>query len=254
MFTRQDSRLASGWTVKVLALIIAIVAAISSFVAVPPSRALATPPQSPTRTQVVVALTRLGFEPESLAAAGLTANGISPLIESVRSALAQDPGLLLRADASVAAMRRLLDTARKRSESDPTRDTQISESESRLAQAIAARDLVLSTLRDAALAHAAPEVATRHALIVRNRAWNLPIRYLVKNHSEGEWVALRDALARANGRSTQEDDLAPALRAIIDAEDRDVEVLAAAQRLRPEVFDGFSTAWTAAIQALPVTP
>lgn len=254
MATPQQSDMVSRRAVRTLIASASLAAASLVLIVTSFSTAHAAPQQSPTRPQVIVTLTRLGCEPEALAAAGLTAADIAPLVESVRSALTQDPERLIRADASVATMRRLVEAAHKRPESDPARSAQLADAQSDLVQSIAARDLALSTLRDAAFAQVSPDVTARHARIVRNRAWNLPTRYLVKDRAEAEWVALRDALARIHSRSNPESEIAPTIRAMIDAEDRDPEVLAAAQRLRPEHFDGFRTAWTAALQTVPITP
>lgn len=211
--------------------------------------ARADQPPAISRAQVVLALTRLGCEPESLAAAGLAPSELAPLVEGVRSALAQDPARLRRADADVATKRRLLDLARQGSESDPTRSAQIAQCEADVAQSIAQRDAAFAFLRAAAFAGTSTEVSARHARVVRNRAWKLPTRFLVKDRSDEDWVSLRDALARAS--TDPQADLAPALRSLIDDADRDPEVLAAALRLRPDALAAMDAAWNAAIAALP---
>jgi len=154
------------------------------------------PPPPPANTEFAGILLRVGLGAEALAAAGISGEQVAGIGAAARNAL-DLATLRARDEAFIAARQthdrllRLVQSGKGTQEDVAARST----ASATLTAATNARDGYLASARTAALATVTPEQAARVTKILANQKWGLPTQYLVKDHTEAEWVALRDALS-----------------------------------------------------------
>lgn len=145
-----------------------------------------------------VMMIRAGLDADALAAVGVNANGVLSVLQPAADAINNAPSALSTADSAFAAARvetdrlqRLIQSGRGTQEDVSAYQTQ----SAALATATSQRATVLDGYFTAATAGLSSEQRTLLSNLRSNRAWNLPLEFMVVNREQAEWVALRDALA-----------------------------------------------------------
>jgi hypothetical protein len=143
-------------------------------------------------------LIRSGLDSAALAAAGVSANSVSSVLQAVATSINNDPARLSNADTSYATARRDVDRLRALIESGKASQEDLSAyqtASSSFATATAARQAALDAYFTAGAGVLSEGQRATLTAIRANRAYELPIEFLVVNRSQQEWVDLRDALA-----------------------------------------------------------
>ncbi len=202
------------------------------------------PPPPPANTAFAGVLLRLGLGADALAAAGITGEQISPLVGAARSSYA--PATMQSRDEAYIAARQTHDRLRRLVQSGKGTEqdvTALRTAETTLTNATNGRENYLGDVRRAALATVS---AGQTALVTRinaNHAWSLPTQYLVKDRTEREWVALRDALATKRiSEQDEEEEFPQSARDALAAVDAETEVATAKVNLDTRIA-AVQTAW-----------
>jgi hypothetical protein len=143
-------------------------------------------------------LVRSGLDSAALAAAGVSANSVSSVLQAAATAINNDPSRLSNADAAYATARRDVDRLKSVIESGKAGEGDVSSYQSastNLATATAARQAALDAYFAAGAAVLSAGQRQALTAIRTNRSYELPIEFLVVERSQQEWVDLRDALA-----------------------------------------------------------
>jgi hypothetical protein len=149
-------------------------------------------------TDFKATLVRAGLDSTALAAAGVSTNSVSSVLQAVATAINNDPSRLSNADTAHAAARRDVDRLKALIESGKASQEDISSYQSAstsLATATAARQAALDACFAAGAGVVSEGQRATLTAIRANRSYELPIEFLVVNRSQQEWVNLRDALA-----------------------------------------------------------
>jgi hypothetical protein len=205
------------------------------------------PPPPPVNTVFAGVLLRVGLGADVLAAAGISGEQVAALVAAVEQNC-DSATLASRDEAYIAArqthdrLRRLIQSGKGTQEDVTARST----AEATLNTATSARDSYLATARAAGLATVTAEQAARVTKIFANQKWGLPTQYLVKDRTEPEWVALREALAAKRISEQDEDEpLAQSAQEYLAAADAVSEVAAAKVSLDAGIAS-VQTAWNLA--------
>jgi hypothetical protein len=144
-----------------------------------------------------VQLLRAGLDSHALAAAGLSAQEASALVDAFASAVAEAPAALANADASYVSARKASDELTRKVASGLASQeeiTALSQAKGALEAAKTARTQVLDGwFNDATVALSAPKANTL-ALLRVNHGRVPAIELLVKERSDAEWHAIHKAL------------------------------------------------------------
>ncbi len=155
-----------------------------------------------TADELRVLLTQLGIEPEAAAAAGLSPQQVSAAVAALRDHLDGAIGPLRDAESALAAARRDRDALARLVRSGtatPEQQALLAQAESALAAAESGYQARIGAARAAATEGLSEPQRTALERIRSGRARELPVQYLLTERTDGEWVALRDALS---GRKT----------------------------------------------------
>lgn len=219
-------------------------------VAVPAMMASNSTASEPTRTQLNVVLYQGSLDPEALAAAGVQAGQVSTLVTEAHATLTDRLDALMLAQMEHADAQRQV-TALRRSIRAGTADqeavSELANAQSAAATAQSSIDAIRAEIFAAATAHLDAESITRLHTLAANRRWRLPIQYAVRDRSEAEWVALREALANLRISSQLGEEPDPASAALVAGENSRPEVAQAATYLDTrlsEIRTAFDTAQT----------
>jgi hypothetical protein len=194
---------------------------------------------------------RLGVEPEALAAGGVSSTRVAGLFSRARDHLGEHEGIIGSADeelgAASAALTALEDKVRA-GQSAPQDLAALAAARARVQTARTSRDALLASASAAVSTDLTePQVATIQA-VAGNRAWNLPVKYLVLNRSEAQWVSLRDALASQRINAARGREIEPAASLIVAQADAEPAVAAAASQMQSNGA-AVGTAWAEALAA-----
>lgn len=143
-------------------------------------------------------LIRAGLDPAAIAAAGVSSGSVSSVAQAMASAINAEPSRLASADTAYATARRDVDRLKGLIESGKAGEGDVSAYQSAstsLASASSARQAALDAYFDAGAAVLSAGQRATLGRIRANRAYVLPIEFLVVERSQQEWVDLRDALA-----------------------------------------------------------
>lgn len=153
------------------------------------------PPPPQVNSQLAGVLLRTGLSAETLCAAGITSVQVPALIGAFEG---QYNAVTLAGldQAYVQAKGTRDELVRKvRSGLGTSSDvTALAQAETDFTSAKNAREGYVNGLRGTALATVSAAQAAIVQTIQANNSWGFPAQYLVKNRSEANWVALRDAL------------------------------------------------------------
>jgi len=205
------------------------------------------PPPPPVNTEFAGVLLRAGLGADTLAAAGISSQQTTALVAAVQSAYSAQT-LQSRDDAYIAArqnhdrLKRLVQSGKGSAQDLSALRT----AETTLATATSDRDGYLAGLRTAALATVSEGQATLVTRINANHYWFLPVQYLVKDRTEPDWVALRDALAvKRISEQDEEEEFAQSARDYLTTADAVSEIATAKVNLDSHIA-AVQTAWNTA--------
>lgn len=193
-------------------------------------------------------LIRSGLDAAALAAAGVPANSVSSVLQAVATSINNDSSRLSNADNAYATARRDVDRLRALIESGKANQEDIS-----AYQTASTSFATATTARQAALdayftAGAAVVTAGQRATLTTlraNRAYELPIEFLVVERSQQEWVNLRDALANERVEPEIGEEPDPGDQAAL-ATWRAVNAVSAAKSSTDANLSAITTSWNAA--------
>lgn len=143
-------------------------------------------------------LHRVGLDPRSLAAGGVSSNSVSAVVADVESATQGNPSGLSGADAAFAEARVAHDSLERKIRSGKASQEEVAaypSAKSALEAATAAQQSELDALFTAGSGSLGESQRAALAQLRANRAWGLPAEFLVVERTQQQWVALRDALA-----------------------------------------------------------
>jgi len=154
----------------------------------------------PENFQVI--LIRAGLDPKALAASGIVAQGVTPLLQDAADQINANPTALPTADTARAAARVESDRLLRLIQSGLASQEDVTAYQAALANfnnATAQRQAALDATFAAATANLSAETRSTLTQIRANRAqdWSrdFPHEFLVITRQEAEWVTLRDCLA-----------------------------------------------------------
>jgi hypothetical protein len=158
-------------------------------------------------------MAHLNFSPSALAAAGVSAQETSALVANARQYMTDNPGELASATDSLQAaqsdadrLSRLVQSGQATQEDRAALETALSS----LNTAMAARSSAAASLRTAAEASLSQAKQDALSTMRSNLGRKLPLKYLVVNRSDADWVALREAIANDQQASAASVDPDPA--------------------------------------------
>lgn len=209
----------------------------------------AEPPPPPVNTEFAGVLLRAGLGADALAAAGVTAEETGALVAAVEGAYSATS--LASLDEAFLAAKRTHDTLRRKVQSGKASAQEVGDlrgAEATLTQATAARDNYLVNLRVTAKARISAEKGALLERASANQGWHLPVRYLVKDRPEADWVALRDALAAKEiAERDAEESFEASAQAVLARIDAEAEI-AAAKVAHETRIAAVQTAWNTAAE------
>jgi len=197
-------------------------------------------------------LIRASLDPRALAASGIVANGVTPLLQAAADQMNANPTALPQADTAFAAARvqsdhllRVIQSGLASQEDVASYQTAVAN----LAAATSQRQTALDATFTAATANISAEARTTLTRIRANRAqdWSrdYPTEFLVIARQEAEWVSLRDCLANEHIAVKHPDLLSETAQASLATWRADPAVLAAKTALDQNlaaVTDAWNTA------------
>jgi hypothetical protein len=203
------------------------------------------------------ALIRAGLDPKALAASGIVAGGVIPLLQAAADQMNANPTALPQADTARAAARVLSDQLLRKIQSGLASQEEVAGYQTALADFNAAttqRQTALDAIYNAATANLAEGTKTTLGRIRSNRAqdWSrdYPTEFLVISRQEAEWVTLRDCLANEHIAVKHPDLLSEDDRAKLTAWRADPAVSAAKSAL-DQNLTAVTNAWNTATGQQP---
>ncbi len=205
------------------------------------------PPPPPVNTEFAGVLLRVGLGADTLAAAGITGEQIPAMVAAVRGGYSA--ANMQRLDDGYIGARQTHDRLRRLVQSGKGTEADVAAlrgAETALSNATNGRENQLADLRRTALAVVSAGQAALVNRVQANHAWSLPTQYMVKDRSEREWVALRDALATKRiSEQDEEEEFPQSTRDAIAAVDAMSEVATAKVNLDSNIA-AVQTAWNTA--------
>jgi len=199
-----------------------------------------------------VKLIRSGLGADALAAAGVAAVSVTPVLQAAADEMNAHPGTLPAADTSYTAARVESDRLRVIIQSGQASQEQIASYQTQMANLAAAsgqRATALDAVFAAATANLSAPQRSALAQIRANRAVDhskeFPIEFQVVERSEVQWVALRDALANEKQAIKYPDTLDEAAQSRLASARADPRV-AAAIVSRNTTQEAVTAAWNTA--------
>jgi len=177
--------------------------------------------QEPTTADLDVALRRLGITPEALAAVGASAGDVTTVIDTVRTALTNDPGLIAARDDAYLEAKSRADELRRLVESGQATANQVTQCQAAiaaLAEAETDRAGMMDDLFAAVIAGLSEGERTLLTLIRANHRRPAPIEFLVMARSDADWLRLRESLANERISAKENETPDPADQAFLAVE------------------------------------
>ena len=202
-----------------------------------------------TADELESALVYAGFTPERLAACGASEQQLATMVAHVRSQLGAQIQSYRTALTSYQSALFAAENAERRVASgaaSPQEREALDSVRSALASASSAWQSRLDGIRQIAEADLTSQQVATFGLLRTNRSWELPPQYLAENHSEVEWVELRDALT--NLRVTDRLSMPPDPAAFTLVSDTNSHEAVAAASTGLENLSTIQAAWTQAIR------
>jgi hypothetical protein len=201
-----------------------------------------------TNGELGMALVTAGLSPKALAAAGLSESQVTALVGRARTHLTEHIQELRDADQALFSAQASHDALQRRIQSGQGNQadlTNFATAASDLASARTARQSVISDLITASVNGLAAEKTSALATLRANASWELPPQYLVVNHSESDWVALRDAVANDAISARNGNDPDPDAHTLLLQAQADPSVAASSASLQN--LNALNLAWNQAV-------
>jgi hypothetical protein len=198
---------------------------------------------------LVTALYRAGLQPENLAAAGVSAESTTTLVGNVKTWLAQNASTLTSADSRLVSAVPAKEVLWRKVQSGLGSHDDVTALDAAVTEynaALAGQASTVSAMFEAGAASLSSE--TKAALVLERTsqlAWGLPLQYLVKDRSEADWVALRDALDNERVSLKLGEDPDPTAQALLATVRADPAIAAAKTNLDTKL-GAVTAAWEAA--------
>ncbi len=207
---------------------------------------------APSSAQVANGLLRAGLDPEALTAAGLSPGAATTLISDAYGHLIDNPGVIDLADAAYAQAKPECDRLERLVRSGRATPEEVNAcGAARMALTLAEsqRESVLSDMFSAGTWGLSEAQGSTLAAIRSNSNWDLPTEFLVVDHTEAEWVQLREALANERIAAKLSEDPDPGAQAIL-AQFRSDPLVAMARANLDVNLDFLSSVWEQALDDL----
>lgn len=196
-----------------------------------------------------VMLLRASLDARALAAAGLSANTTTALVQAASSYVGAHPSALSSADAAYATAKREADRLKRVIESGHAGENDVQNYQlqsTALADATAQREAALNAIRAAATVNLSNEQKAVLTQIRANEAWKeVSMEFLAVERTQAQWVALRDALAAERITASVGDTLSESATTLL-ATARANETVAAAKASLDTNSASIASAWSAA--------
>ena len=153
---------------------------------------------APTAAELEVALLRAGLGTETLTAAGLSGANSTTVVGDLRTYMTNNSGVLDSADSAYASPKQSVDQLKRLVQSGlgTAEDvTAYNAAKSNLATAQTQRNAVLDDFFTAGVDSLTQAQKDTLTAIRGNSDWNRPTEFLMVNHTDGDWVELRECLA-----------------------------------------------------------
>lgn len=209
------------------------------------ARALSTP----TADDIAIAMRRCDLTPETLAAAGITANEVAGIIEDVGDELVTALAPLETADDDYATAKLESDRLRRLIQSGQGAEDDVAAYQTALASLQAAkstRQTILEEIFEAAVDSLSSSEQDTLTSMCANATWKLPAEFLVTDHIEAQWVDLRECLDHERISADLGEDPDPQLIAALNQFRADPQVIAAKFALDANLV-GVTSAWETAL-------
>jgi hypothetical protein len=198
---------------------------------------------------LVTALYRVGLEADCLAVAGASADDTTAVVGAVKTWLAKNSTAISDADTRLMNAINSRDPLIRKVQSElGSKDdvTALVASVAEFGAATANQTTVLGSLFAAGTAGLSPNVAAILSTTrVNQTAWDLPLPYCLKDRSQEDWVALRDALDNERVSAKENESPDPDMQAYLSNVRAD-PVIATAQTNLNTNLGAIQTAWDAA--------
>jgi hypothetical protein len=200
-------------------------------------------------SSLVTALYRAGLQPENLTAAGVSAESTTTLVGNVKAWLAQNASTLSSADSRLGSAVPAKESLWRKVQSGLGSHDDVASLDAAVTEynaALAGQASTVSSMFDAGTASLSSD--TKATLVLERTsqlAWGLPLQYLVKDRSEADWVALRDALDNERVSAKLGEDPDPADQALLATVRADPAIAAAKTNLDTKL-GAVTAAWEAA--------
>jgi hypothetical protein len=214
-----------------VAICVAVIAPCSTAPALQPQQSASTvATRSPT-----LALAKSGVSAETAVAAGVSSAEVADLVTRAAIHVRDTQQSTAAAEAALTSARvalRAAEAQRVHAAAEAAQAACVSARES-----LAAAEEAVSALREqfleAALANLSAATRERLRVVLSNRKWGVPTKYLVVARTDSEWTHLREALrAVSNSSRGLSDEQIQQAQAIVSAADCDPEVAASGARLQ----------------------
>jgi len=198
---------------------------------------------------LVTALYRAGLQPENLAAAGVSAESTTTIVGNVKTWLSQNASTLASADSRLGSAVPAKESLWRKVQSGLGSQGDVTALDAAVTEfnaALAGQASTVNAMFDAGTASLSSE--TKATLVLERTsqlAWSLPMTYLVKDRTQADWVALRDALdnERVSAKLGEDpDQAAQALLATVRAD----STIATAKTNLDTKLGAVTAAWEAA--------
>jgi hypothetical protein len=200
-------------------------------------------------SNLVTALFRAGLQPESLAAAGVSAESTTTLVGNVKTWLAQNASMLSAADTRLGSAVPAKEALWRKVQSGLGSHDDVTSLDAAVTEfnaALAGQASTVSAMFDAGTASLSSQTKATLALERTSQlAWGLPMQYLVKDRSQADWVALRDALDNERVSAKLGEDPDQAMQALL-ATVRADSAIATAKTSLDTKLGAVTAAWEAA--------
>jgi hypothetical protein len=194
-------------------------------------------------------LGRAGITPKHLTAAEVVSDSVAGVFTAARDHLTDHLATLETAEANYSSTRNALLALRSKSQAGLATEGEmagLASAESAATSAESTLNTALGSFRTAALAGLTSEQRTALTNLRANQRWGMLPPYLTINHTDEEWVALRDAQAHERIMTARNEDVDPDLHDIVEAANEAVESSITAYNSH---LAGIRTAWDTAASA-----
>lgn len=203
----------------------------------------------PSSQQVIEALIRAGLQPDALAAAGVSSNDVSTIVNNVKTLLTDSPSDLSSADSGVATNRPNVERLERliRGGQGTEQDlSSLATARSNLNTALSNRQTALDAIFNAGAFNLSNDQKARLSKVRANRTWEVSLEFTVVDRTDAQWLALRDALENEHIATHDGADPDEGAQELLTTARADTTVVAAASGLLNNLA-GIKAAWDIAV-------